>query len=143
MKRLIVFLMFALSAWQADAAEHDWNRDLWCNITDIRGNALTYSFGPNTRDNPNAGTFAETSFQKNGQTTFSAPGTRPTWTWAITPRGIGVVQNTDISWGLHIDDNGAATLLHRTQEVGWGECHFPVRPTGNTAQNAVPGDMGL
>ena len=99
--------------------------DFQCNITDQRGNQLTYNFTP---DGSPTG-MRELNMVRNGQIVPTSGGA--TWMlsndvlWSIQDRGWGIITS-----GV----DGAATLQHNTYNAGIGECHH----VGATIEASAP-----
>jgi hypothetical protein len=130
----------AFAAFVSSAHAHDFGSDITCNVLDIRGNKLTYSFAENT-ENLNGslgGTVVETAFMRNGTMVASMPGMRPIWMWEKDQFGnIDIVQRSDSRWRINTVGT-TAILMHDDNVVGHGICRFPAY--GSTA--GTVGDMG-
>jgi hypothetical protein len=110
-----------------------------CNITDTKGDDLTYSFVKNTynADGSFGGTMVEDGFSRNGRVTVSPVGARPIWTvTANAAGGYNLHSREAPGWYISVA-NGSVGLFHNSVFKGSGSCRLT---NGVTAANV--GDQG-
>ena len=127
----------------APAMARDYTGDLLCNLTDTRGNRITYGFGNNSHnaDGTLGGTFVETGFEKNGALTTYPTGARPVWLYTANQfDALTVVSRNAPSWrvvmGRITENNGIlgapAVLIDGTTPKARGACYRRTMDTGAT-----------
>jgi hypothetical protein len=124
----------ALAVGSAQAAT------LHCDITDNRGNAMSYTFTEALDDQK---ALAEVSYSRNGALTMNDKTRSPLWTVVINDNEntMSLWSRVDRGWVLAFFTNrspnfGSATLFHNNHSVGSGHCQLVDEPT--EARNPTP-----